>query len=384
MGILLVDMSAAFNLVVKEVIVPKLKRLGIGEFAAKLLHSYLTSRKSKTKIKGAYSAWIEVKTGIGVGSVLGPLIFILTIVCCMVGFCRVAARLRSQHFTCDTSDTNADADVKLSSVKFADDVTGLTVFKTEDQVAISLEIMMEEYDKYFSAHGLKINVAKCEHIVMGARRTRKVVINGREEATEVKLLGLSFFNQYRFGKHVDNTAEKIARRNGQLSKLTSIADQDTMKMLANAVVMSTASYGVHVYASDVKHVNRIQVKLNKTMRMVMSSRLKVHVKDLLNMMDWMKFSEVVQLTKILLLSRIVKNSSAPYCVKLIKDAYTQSRYMVRDVELKIAWSPNLARRGCKSFLYTAVKLYNQVKIIGKKLSDDALSKFVKSTIKSWR
>ena len=64
-------------------------------------------------------------------------------------------------------------------------MTGLTVCKTEDQVAISLEIMMEEYDKYFSAHGLKINVAKCEHIVMGARRTRKVVINGREEATEV-------------------------------------------------------------------------------------------------------------------------------------------------------------------------------------------------------
>ena len=116
MGILLVDMSAAFNLVVKEVIVPKLKRLGIGEFAAKLLHSYLTSRKSKTKIKGAYSAWIEFKTGIGEGSVLGPQIFILTIVCCMVVFCRVAARLRSQHFTCDTSDTNADADMKLSSV----------------------------------------------------------------------------------------------------------------------------------------------------------------------------------------------------------------------------------------------------------------------------
>ena len=62
-------------------------------------------------------------------------------------------------------------------------MTGLTVCKTEDQVAISLEIMMEEYDKYFSAHGLKINVAKCEHIVMGARRSRKVVINGREEAT---------------------------------------------------------------------------------------------------------------------------------------------------------------------------------------------------------
>ena len=37
-GILLIDMSAAFNLVAKEVIIPKLKVLGVGEFAAKLLH----------------------------------------------------------------------------------------------------------------------------------------------------------------------------------------------------------------------------------------------------------------------------------------------------------------------------------------------------------
>ena len=69
---------------------------------------------------------------------------------------------------------------------------------------------------------------------------------------------------------------------------------------------------------------------------------------------------------------------------LIHDAHTQSRYMVRDVELKISWRPKLTSRGYKSFLYTAVKLYNQVKIIGKKLIDATLNKFVKTTIKSWR
>ena len=75
-GLLLVDMSAAFNLVDKQIIVPKLKRMGVGEFAVKLIFSYLTCRKSRVKVKGLYSAWIAVKTGIGEGSVLGPLIFI--------------------------------------------------------------------------------------------------------------------------------------------------------------------------------------------------------------------------------------------------------------------------------------------------------------------
>ena len=75
-GLLLVDMSAAFNLVDKQIIVPKLKRMGVGELAVKLIFSYLTCRKSRVKVKGLYSAWIAVKTGIGEGSVLGPLIFI--------------------------------------------------------------------------------------------------------------------------------------------------------------------------------------------------------------------------------------------------------------------------------------------------------------------
>ena len=141
-GILLIDMSAAFNLVAKEVIIPKLKVLGVGEFAAKLLHSYLTSRKSRTKVKGIYSTWVEVRTGIGEGSVLGPLIFILTIVCCAVVLCRVAQRLRALSYTVTTEDQK-DNQIELSSVEFADDVTGLTVCQSEDQVALSLKFNPE-------------------------------------------------------------------------------------------------------------------------------------------------------------------------------------------------------------------------------------------------
>ena len=375
-------MSAAFNLVAKEVIIPKLKVLGVGEFAAKLLHSYLTLRKSRTKVKGIYSAWVEVRTGIGEGSVLGPLIFILTIVCCAVVLCRVAQRLRALSYTVTTEDQK-DNQIELSSVEFADDVTGLTVCQSEDQVALSLKFMMEEYQSYFSAHGLKINVTKCEHLVLGQPIGQPIYVDGRKEADNVKLLGLSFSKSYKFEKHVDVVTEKIAKRNGQLSKLLKIADQQTMTMLANATVLSIASYGAHVYATEDKQVNRVQVKLNKTMRLVTKSKLSVHIPDLLSKMKWMKFAEVVQWSKIMLLHRVITTSSAPYCKQLL-DVSHQSRYAMRDIELKIAWRPRLTRRGFKSFIYSAVKLYNQVKLIGKKMTTATISKFVKLTIKSWR
>ena len=157
-GLLMVDMSSAFNLVAKEIIIPKLRMIGVGHFAAKLLASYLTGRKSRTKISGVMSTWIWVMTGIGEGSVLGPLIFILTIVCLSVVLDRVAVRLRQEkQLTVKMDDGQYTTDVAVSSTEFADDCTGVSVCKTEEQVKMSLEIMSQEFTKYFSAQGLKIN-----------------------------------------------------------------------------------------------------------------------------------------------------------------------------------------------------------------------------------
>ena len=74
-------------------------------------------------------------------------------------------------------------------------------------------------DFRFAAHGLKINVTKSEHIVIGHPRTKKIFVDSREEAKKVKLLGITFDNHYKFDSHVDNITGKIATRNGQLMNL---------------------------------------------------------------------------------------------------------------------------------------------------------------------
>ena len=40
-----------------------------------MIYSYLTSRKQRVKIKSAYSSWLDIKSGVPQGSVLGPLLF---------------------------------------------------------------------------------------------------------------------------------------------------------------------------------------------------------------------------------------------------------------------------------------------------------------------
>ena len=384
-GLLLVDMSAAFNLVAKEIIVPKLKQLGVGDFAAKLIHSYLTSRKSRVKIKGMYSAWIQVKTGIGEGSVLGPLIFILTIVCCSIVLYRAIERLKTLSIEAKIDDhPKYSSEVSLSSVKFADDVTGVTVCDTEDQVQKSLQILAQEYTKYFSSNGLKINVLKSEHIIFGHPRKKVIYVDGRKEADKVKLLGLTVSKDYKFDAHVDLTTEKISKRNGQLSKLVGIAGKETMKMLAESTILSVASYGSAVYANDKANINKIQVKLNKTMRMVTASRMHVHVAEMIAELNWMKFELHVAYNRIMLLNRIVTTASAPFIMMLVTNARHQTRYSVRERELRIAWKPRLARRGQRSFIANAVLLYNQVKLLGKVMTSKMLKGYVKTELKTWK
>ena len=54
------------------------------------------------------------------------------------------------------------------------------------------------------------------------------VLDGRPEATQVKLLGLMVSIHYKFDTHVDLITEKISSRNGQLANIAGIAGQDTL------------------------------------------------------------------------------------------------------------------------------------------------------------
>ena len=48
---------------------------GFSLSALRLVHSYLSNRKQKTKINESHSSWEEILIGVRQGSILGPLLF---------------------------------------------------------------------------------------------------------------------------------------------------------------------------------------------------------------------------------------------------------------------------------------------------------------------
>ena len=72
-GVVLVDLSAAFDLVSPDLLVQKLEIYGLDKDSTAWILSYLTDRHQTVWIDHAYSEFIENSIGVPQGSNLGPL-----------------------------------------------------------------------------------------------------------------------------------------------------------------------------------------------------------------------------------------------------------------------------------------------------------------------
>ena len=76
-AVVALDMSAAFDLVDKDILLKKLKAYKVKENTVNWISSYLSDRKQRVYIDGHLSDEIDVTVGVPQGSILGPLLYII-------------------------------------------------------------------------------------------------------------------------------------------------------------------------------------------------------------------------------------------------------------------------------------------------------------------
>ena len=92
--VIYMDLAKAFDSVPHSMILSKLSKYGIGGNIFKWLTSYLSNRHQHVIISGKALKWRKVNSGVPLGSILGPLLFLLyiddicqvirTISCCLL------------------------------------------------------------------------------------------------------------------------------------------------------------------------------------------------------------------------------------------------------------------------------------------------------------
>ena len=73
-GMILIDLSKAFDCMPHDLLIAKLKAYGFGLQGLRLIANYLSDRKQRVKVGSTYSDWLQMKTGVSQGSVLEPLL----------------------------------------------------------------------------------------------------------------------------------------------------------------------------------------------------------------------------------------------------------------------------------------------------------------------
>ena len=78
-GAVLTDLSKAFDCIPHDLLIAKLACYGFSDKALCFIYSYLESRKQCVRINNTYSSFKNIISGVPQGSILGPILFNLSI-----------------------------------------------------------------------------------------------------------------------------------------------------------------------------------------------------------------------------------------------------------------------------------------------------------------
>ncbi|KAF7247548.1 RNA-directed DNA polymerase from mobile element jockey [Varanus komodoensis] len=139
------DFSKTFDIVPHDILVEKLRSLGIHQSTVWWIRAWLTDRKQKVAISGKSSGWRPVVSGVPQGSVLGPILFNLFI-------------------------NDMGEGVNSLLIKFADDTKTGAVATTEEQV-LQIQKDLDRLWKWVGDNRMAFNVDKCKVLHLGHRNS---------------------------------------------------------------------------------------------------------------------------------------------------------------------------------------------------------------------
>ena len=336
-GAVLVDLKKAFDTVDHLILLKKLYCYGIRDVPFDWFRSYLSCRKQCSVVGDVRSSFMdEGNYGVPQGSVLGPFLFLIYI---------------NDIFDCISSKTFCHL--------YADDTVIIQSAKSPEELKIGLEMQLEYLSAWFYCNKLSVNTGKTEVIFFG----RKQKVNECKDLpplsfqnceikpkSDVKYLGVVFDEGLTWEKQAAYVRQKAYLGLNKIRRVSSIIDNDTKRLLINALVFPHLGYCVSTWSNTLSHVKKRFDSLSRQI-------------DRITPMN-KSFSSMVNYSTALMAFKAVNKICPTYLSKrfvLCRPAEDAPGMLTRaGAENKLRVQRNQNKFDSKSFLHNATNVWNNL------------------------
>jgi hypothetical protein len=312
MLIIFCDLKKAFDTCDVDVLLRKLRRLGVGGRELDWFRSYLSERTQFVSIEGHNSILLDILTGVPQGSILGPLLFLIYI-----------------NDLPDCSD--------FLSKLFADDTALILCDDDLDTLVRKANIEFQKICKYFRSNKLSLHPDKTKYIIISSSRLvhdtpTEIFINNNnlghndpgliheikrvlpsDNVPAIKYLGVYFDPNINFKYHVQQLSVKLSRALFQIRRVKNLLSKEALKMLYFSLFHCHIIYAMEIWSLAPKAlINELFVKQKAAVRIISGAKFNSHTAPLFKELKILQLHVLIQLQ----LSKIMyfyKNNKLPAC-----------------------------------------------------------------------